>query len=106
VHRPGFAHALDEIFLNGLQAAPGAPIRVHLSSGGGRLTLRFRDAGPGLTAEVAARAAEPFFTTRATGVGLGLTVARRIVEQHAGHLEVRARTGPDDADVVLDLPLC
>ncbi len=106
VHRPGFAHALDEIFLNGLQAAPGAPMRVHLATDGGRLTLRFRDAGPGLTAEVAARAAEPFFTTRATGVGLGLTVARRIVEQHAGRLEVRARSGPDDADVVLDLPLC
>jgi C4-dicarboxylate-specific signal transduction histidine kinase len=76
-----------------------------LAPGGARLLLRFRDDGPGLAPDVAARAAEPFFTTRNTGVGLGLAVARRIVEQHAGRLEVRARAASDDPDVVLDLPL-
>ncbi len=109
-HRPGLAHAFEEIFLNALQSAPGAPVRVRLeverlAPGGARLVVRFRDAGPGLAPEVAARAAEPFFTTRNTGVGLGLAVARRIVEQHAGRLEVRVRATPDDPDVVLDLPL-
>jgi signal transduction histidine kinase len=110
-HRPGLAHAFEEIFLNGLQAAPGSALRVrfateHPADGGGkRLVLRFHDAGPGFTPDVAARAHEPFFTTRSTGVGLGLTVARRVVEQHAGRLEVRARTASDDTDILLELPL-
>jgi signal transduction histidine kinase/CheY-like chemotaxis protein len=109
-HRTGLAHAFEEIFLNALQSAPGAPVRVRLDTerlapGGTRLVLRFRDAGPGLAPEVAARATEPFFTTRNTGVGLGLAVARRIVEQHAGRFEVRARATPDDPDIVLELPL-
>jgi signal transduction histidine kinase len=109
-HRPSLVHALEEIFMNCLQAAPGSPIRVRVGSehpafGPARLSLGFRDAGPGLAPAVAARAVEPFFTTRNTGVGLGLTVARRIVEQHAGHLKVLTRAGPNDPDVLLDLPL-
>jgi nitrogen-specific signal transduction histidine kinase len=110
-HRASLAHALEEIFLNGLQAAPAAVLKVQIlverdaATGQARLFLRFRDAGPGLAPEVANHASEPFFTTRNTGVGLGLTVARRIIEQHAGRIEVRARTGDDDPDVILHLPL-
>ena len=109
-HRPSLAHAFEEIFLNGLQSAPAALLRVRLQAeratpGAGRLRLQFRDQGPGLAPAVAARATEPFFTTRSTGVGLGLTIARRIIEQHAGQLEVLPRITNDDPDVILQLPL-
>jgi signal transduction histidine kinase/DNA-binding NarL/FixJ family response regulator len=111
IHRASFLHALEEIFLNGLQENP-ADGRLHVSlateadaTGAPRLSVRFRDQGPGFTAENARRATEPFFTTRTTGVGLGLTVARRIVENHAGGLTVLSRTGPDSPDIVISLPL-
>lgn len=111
VHRASLAHALEEIFLNGLQqTAPGGVIHVALdceSDAGGvsSLNLRFRDEGSGFTRETATRALEPFFTTRNTGVGLGLTVARRIIENHAGRLAVHEKTATSDPDVVIQLPL-
>jgi len=111
VHRASLGHALEEIFLNGLQeTTPGGVIHVALdcesgTTGALSLVLRFRDEGPGFTRENTARATEPFFTTRTTGVGLGLTVARRIIENHAGRIEVLARAAGEDPDIVLHLPL-
>jgi signal transduction histidine kinase/DNA-binding response OmpR family regulator len=109
-HRPSLLHALQEIFLNGLQSA-GDPPRVTVSvvaepGPGGRpgLAVRVHDNGGGFTPEVAARATDPFFTTRGTGVGLGLTVAKRVIEAHAGRLEVHSRTQPDDPDLIIHLP--
>ena len=109
-HRPSLLHALQEIFLNGLQSA-GDPPRVTVSvvpepgpEGRPGLAVRVHDNGRGFTPEVAARAVDPFFTTRNTGVGLGLTVAKRVIEAHAGRLEVQARRLPDDPDLIIHLP--
>jgi nitrogen fixation/metabolism regulation signal transduction histidine kinase len=63
-----------------------------------------RDNGGGFAPEVAARATDPFFTTRNTGVGLGLSVAKRVIEAHAGRLEVQTRHQPEDPDLVIHLP--
>lgn len=109
-HRASLMHAFEEIFLNALQeAGDRGPVSVHAyasadEKGHSRITLGFSDPGDGFAPEVAVRATEPFFTTRNTGVGLGLTVARRIVENHAGLLEVRTRSAEDESDVVLHLP--
>jgi two-component system sensor histidine kinase DctS len=45
------------------------------------------DHGPGIPAEVAARLFTPFFTTRAEGMGLGLSLCRTVIEQHGGALD-------------------
>jgi signal transduction histidine kinase/DNA-binding NarL/FixJ family response regulator len=110
-HRASLMHALEEIFLNALQETiDQGPVSVHAyasktSDGQPGITLAFSDPGEGIAPEVALRATEPFFTTRNTGVGLGLTVARRIVENHSGILEVRTRTAENDADILLHLPV-
>jgi two-component system sensor histidine kinase DctS len=56
------------------------------------------DAGGGIGPEVAARLFTPFFSTRAEGMGLGLSLCRTVVEQHGGALEfespVRAELAP------------
>jgi signal transduction histidine kinase len=51
------------------------------------------DSGPGVPEELRARIFEPFFTTRSRGTGLGLAVARQIVDAHGGRLAVDERPG-------------
>ncbi len=108
----GLAHAFQEIFLNGLQSSVPGVRRVQLSldpapapDGRPQVMLKVRDSGIGFSGEAAAHATEPFYTTRNTGVGLGLTIARRVIEAHQGSLEVHARTGESDPDLVIRLPL-
>jgi len=63
--------------------------------------LEVSDNGVGMTPEVLARCTEPYFTTKrdsalyegnATGIGLGLTFVRLIIEQHGGRIEIQSRT--------------
>jgi two-component system sensor histidine kinase DctS len=53
----------------------------------GWVRLAVRDAGPGIAPEVAERLFTPFFTTRAEGMGLGLSLCRTVIEQHGGVLD-------------------
>jgi signal transduction histidine kinase len=50
--------------------------------------LSVEDDGPGIDDEVARRMFEPFFTTRATGTGIGLAVVRRVVDASSGRVEI------------------
>lgn len=76
---------------NAVEASPeGASIDVTASKEGTSLVITFRDQGEGLTEENLGRIFEPFFTTRTKGTGLGLAVARRIVELHGGTLTARS----------------
>lgn len=110
-NRPGLMHAFQEIFLNGLQSAPNTPhltvtlTAVPTEDGRAELVVTVRDSGRGFAADAAGRATEPFFTTRNTGVGLGLTIARRVIEAHQGRLDVHPRNLPTDADLTIYLPL-
>jgi PAS domain S-box-containing protein len=62
-----------------------------------------RDNGPGLTAEQRTRLFEPFFTTKTQGTGLGLPIARRIVEAHDGRIEASPEDGPGTT-ILITLP--
>lgn len=87
-------HAFSEVLLNALQATPGEnkKIAVSLSSIGANgkrgVNVEIRDSGSGFTPETAKRAPEPFFSTRNVGLGLGLTVTRKIIEDHKGRVEI------------------
>ncbi|MBA4137448.1 MAG: hypothetical protein C0518_09055 [Opitutus sp.] len=111
-NRASLAHAFQEIFLNGLQSGGDAARRLTVSlnatpttDGRADLVIDVRDSGSGFAAESAPRATEPFYTTRNTGVGLGLTIARRVIEAHAGSLDVHPRLLPTDSDLTIRLPL-
>ena len=58
-----------------------------------RVAIVVADTGPGIPPERLARVFDPYFTTKGNGLGLGLTIARRIVEAHGGSIEVESGPG-------------
>lgn len=56
---------------------------------GGFIQVEVADTGPGISAEIADRLFEPFVTTKAGGMGIGLTISRRIIQSHGGDLRYR-----------------
>lgn len=107
--RESLTYALQEILANSLQSVAGAPtIRVNfmavVEDGKRAVVVEISDSGTGFTPETAARATEPFYTTRTTGVGLGLAVARKIIHEHGGRLAIHHRTQPVQPDLKLVLP--
>jgi signal transduction histidine kinase len=76
--------------------AGGGTLRIGVRVDGANLLVEIADTGPGMPAEVAARAFEPFFTTKevGSGTGLGLDIARRIVvERHRGSIDIDSEPG-------------
>jgi nitrogen fixation/metabolism regulation signal transduction histidine kinase len=97
------------IFTNAVQAMPeGGEIRVTGTStrnrGAPLLELRFADTGPGVPAEDRERIFAPYFSTKATGFGLGLAITRKIVEDHGGRIYVAKHRKPG-LEMVVELPM-
>jgi signal transduction histidine kinase len=109
--RAALKHALSEVILNALQANPSnAKIDVHLRDEPGsgdthELQIDVEDNGSGFTTEALQKASSPFFTTRNVGLGLGLTVTRKIVETHHGKLEIVPSKSGKTGMVRISLPL-
>ena len=108
--RAALKHAFSEILLNALQANPKSPavgVSVHTEAGNGGqdLQIEVADNGTGFTAEVAQNAPSPFFTTRNVGLGLGLTVSRKIIETHHGKLEIVPAQAGHAGVIRVSLPL-
>jgi signal transduction histidine kinase len=77
--------ALVNLIENALSAvAEGGRMQVRALAEDGRAVLEVVDDGPGVPAEVASRAFEPYFSTRSGGTGLGLALVQRIAEAHGG----------------------
>jgi nitrogen-specific signal transduction histidine kinase/CheY-like chemotaxis protein len=109
--RAALKHALAEVFLNALQANPKEPkVDVQLRTAAGSegkqdLQIEIQDNGIGFTAEAALKVPSPFFTTRNVGLGLGLTVSRKIIETHHGKLEIVPAQAGQHGIVRISLPM-
>jgi signal transduction histidine kinase len=91
--RAALKHAMSEIMLNALQANPkGAQVDVKLqttgTNGDSAVTIEVSDTGTGFSSEAAKKIPSPFYTTRNVGLGLGLSVTQKIIENHHGKLEI------------------
>ena len=90
------AQAFLNLLLNAGQALDGGgTIRIRTWSDDGAVYLAVQDDGGGMEKDVADRVFEPFFTTHGVGegMGLGLTVARDIVQAHGGRIDVTSEPG-------------
>jgi len=85
---------LLNLLLNAIQAMdkPGA-IHVSLDRDKDGAIITVADEGKGIAPEILPNIFRPFFTTKGQGTGLGLSLARRIVEAHGGAINVRSEVG-------------
>ena len=90
------------LMLNAIQAMErGGHLRVTIrwksapSGDGGRSVaeIAVQDTGPGMEENIRSKIFEPFFSTKEEGIGLGLPIALRIVEEHGGQIQVESRAG-------------
>ncbi len=94
------------VYRNALQAMTGQDdrtIHVSLARSEQRVILRIRDTGPGLDEAMKNQLGHPFVTTKADGLGVGLSISNTIAEMHGGSLSITNATG-GGALVELDLP--
>jgi signal transduction histidine kinase len=109
-HIRGRAEQLEQVFLNVLVNA------WHAMPGGGTVTaaactttdrkvrLRFGDTGIGMSADVLARACEPFYSTKGErGTGLGLAICKQIIDSHQGTMAVESTPGIGTT-VIIEFP--
>lgn len=95
------------IFENALAAAP-EPVQVTVTCRATEidhrpaLLIACRDNGPGLTPQQRTQIFEPFYTTKPRGTGLGMAIAKRIVEAHDGTIAIGTR--PGGAEILIALP--
>lgn len=81
--------ALRNLVSNALDIQPdGGAVRIRARATETTFEFTVEDAGPGIPQEIAGRIADPFFTTRAEGTGLGLSLVHTIVRLHGGAFEV------------------
>ncbi len=98
----GIRQQLQRLFtnllLNAIQAQPrGGMIRIsgEVQQTGKHkwIVLKITDQGPGIPAKYRRKVFEPFFTTKEKGSGLGLFIAKKIVELHNGRISISSKTG-------------
>jgi two-component system, NtrC family, sensor kinase len=93
---------LLNLLLNAVQAVDGAGIvQVEVSSQESCASVVIRDTGRGISPQVLSNIFRPFYTTKGNGTGLGLSLARRIVEEHHGRIEVSSVVGKGSQFTVL-----
>ena len=103
---PGLlGQVVENLLKNAIEAQPtGGAIHAEVSAGQGHgVCLKVRNRGFPLKPEEAERIVEPYFTTKADGTGLGLTISRRIVQAHGGRLTVRVLE-PETVEISVWLP--
>ncbi|MDB5849898.1 MAG: two-component sensor histidine kinase, partial [Rhodoferax sp.] len=107
--RVALEQIVHNLLMNALQALEKVPaadrsltLRIEAGAGQGRLTVQ--DSGPGIAAEVLPRIFEPFFSTRADGLGLGLNLCESLAGNMGGSLSA-SNLQPHGAALRLSLPL-
>jgi signal transduction histidine kinase len=103
---PGFIKTcLYNIILNAFHAMPdGGKVTIRTSATDENLSIAVEDTGVGISAEKISKIFDPFFTTKQDGIGIGLALTKRVVEEHKGRIEFKSIEGKGSV-VTISLPL-
>jgi signal transduction histidine kinase len=84
----------SNLMINAIQAMPsGGALNVSLRPDNGFLEIKFADTGVGIMPEDMAQIFEPYYSTKDTGIGLGLPLTKKIIEEHGGKINVESGLG-------------
>ncbi|MCL2724965.1 MAG: HAMP domain-containing histidine kinase [Polyangiaceae bacterium] len=100
--------ALLNLVLNAMQASPvGSTVSIEVakSCADGAAQIQVMDRGAGMAPEILDRIRKPYFTTKEGGSGLGIAIARGIIEQHGGSLSFESTSGRGTTATII-LPAC
>jgi len=93
------------IILNAFQAMPaGGDLTVSTNASDSRASVVIEDTGTGVSKENMPKLFEPFFSTKTTGLGLGLAMTKRVVEEHDGKVDFQSIEGKGST-VTISLPI-
>lgn len=96
--------ALMNLILNAIEAMPnGGRLKIATDRTSEAVQVEIVDAGRGIGDEEAKKIFEPFYTTKAQGLGLGMPYARKIIEQHGGTISLDSRIG-EGTTISISLP--
>lgn len=94
VDRDQMKQAFYNVIKNSFEAMKRRGIlRIRTDRDESHVRVRFIDTGGGMSAEALSHVFEPYYTTKATGTGLGLLIVRRIVREHGGELAIESTDG-------------
>jgi signal transduction histidine kinase len=97
--------ALLNLLLNSIQAMPdGGVLTISTRKCDRHLLLKIMDTGHGMTVEETKKVFEPFYTTKRSGLGLGMPFAKKVIEHHRGSVQVVSHPG-EGTMVEIKLPL-
>jgi signal transduction histidine kinase len=84
----------SNLMINAIQAMPsGGALNISLRPDNGFLEIKFADTGGGIMPEDLAQIFEPYYSTKETGIGLGLPLTKKIIEEHGGKINVESGLG-------------
>ncbi len=109
-----FVQAIASILDNAIQAAPtGSAVDIRTGQAGERddqFFIEISDSGPGVDENLRKKIFEPHFSTKAGGTGIGLSMAKKIIEAHSGRLLLVACNGKNSdavgATFRIEIPIC
>jgi len=99
-------HVLIDLIANALEAMPrGGQLSIKATPSNGFIVLQLMDTGVGMSSDQMAQAFRPLSSTKSSGIGLGLTLTKRVLQRYGGTLELSSRGKGNGVTVQLQLPI-
>lgn len=92
------------VILNAFQAMPnGGELSIKTELSDGKFQILISDTGTGIKKDEISKVFDPFFTTKKNGLGLGLSMTKRVIEEHGGEVDINSTEGKG-SKVIISLP--